>query len=101
MVYKQHKNDTHTSTTSILFSKRQCSHSNEANIQAEYTLLHQREASYRQCTTGYQSPSLYLRLCCVNSNLGQTFTVEKNRIRQYIFCPMVLPNYCPSQGTCI
>ena len=102
IVSKQNKNNTHRQLS--FYSPRDSAATNMKlllKLSILYYISYQGEASFKQCTTGYQSPSLYLRLCCVNSNLGHTFTMEEDRIRQYIFCPLVLPNSCPSQGTCM
>ena len=40
--------------------------------------------------------SLYLRVCCVNSNLGQGVTIKGNGIKQYFLCPKVPHKSCPS-----
>ena len=39
--------------------------------------------------------SLYLKICCNTSNLGETVTVRRVGITQYILCPMILLQYCP------
>ena len=41
--------------------------------------------------------SLYLRVCCEISNLGQTVTIKGNGTK-YILCPKRLPKSCPAQG---
>ena len=46
-------------------------------------------------TTGL---SLYQRVCCVNSNLGRSHTINGNGITQYILCPKVTPKSCPPPG---
>ena len=46
--------------------------------------------------TGYKhEPSLYLRVCCNSSNLGQTITNRGFGINRYILCPKVRPKSCP------
>ena len=55
------------------------------------------EGSYCTASTGYQTePSLYLRVCCLINNLGQSFAFKGNGTRQYIFCLNELVNSCPS-----
>ena len=39
--------------------------------------------------------SLYLRVCCVNSNLGQTVHMRENNSNKHILCPSVRPRSCP------
>ena len=48
------------------------------------------------CSTTGSGLSLYLRVCCVNNNLGQSVTVKGNGITRYILCPKVPPKSCPS-----
>ena len=38
--------------------------------------------------------SLYLRVCCVNSNLGQTVHMRENNSNKHILCPSVRPRSC-------
>ena len=53
-------------------------------------------SSYCMTSTGYQQePSLYLRVCCVNSNLGQTVRMRENNHKKIIVCPSVRPHSCP------
>ena len=62
------------------------------------------EGSYCTASTGYHQPSLYLRVCCVNSNLGQTVRMRENNHKKIITCPSVRPQSCPSNldiYTCI
>ena len=55
------------------------------------------EGSYCTASTGYQTePSLYLRVCCVNSNLGQTVRMRENNCEKIIICPSVRPQTCPT-----
>ena len=58
------------------------------------------EGSYcmsTDCTnTGSGGLSLYLRVCCVVSNLGQSFTISEPGINKYILCPKVRSKLCPS-----
>ena len=55
------------------------------------------EGSYCTASTGYQTePSLYLRVCCVNSNLGQTVHMRENNSSKVILCPSVRPHSCPT-----
>ena len=52
-------------------------------------------SSYCMTSTGYQQePSLYLRVCCVTSNLGQTVRMRENNREKIIVCPSVRPP-CP------
>ncbi|XP_019856153.1 PREDICTED: uncharacterized protein LOC109584756 [Amphimedon queenslandica] len=50
--------------------------------------------------TGYNKhkPSLYIRTCCIISNLGQTVTIRRIGITRYILCPKVRPKSCPSDN---
>ena len=41
--------------------------------------------------------SLYLRVCCNSSNLGQSVTIREPGINRYILCPKVLPKSCPKE----
>ena len=53
-------------------------------------------SSYCMTSTGYQQePSLYLRVCCVTSNLGQTVRMRENNSSKVILCPSVRPHSCP------
>ena len=57
------------------------------------------EGSYCMASTGYKhGPSLYIRVCCNSSNLGQAFSIKETGITQYILCPKVYPKSCP-KGT--
>ena len=59
------------------------------------------EGSYcmaTDCSTTGSGLSLYLRVCCVNSNLGRSHTVKGNGITRYILCPKVRPKSCPPEG---
>ena len=40
--------------------------------------------------------SLYLRVCCIDSNLGQSVTIRDNFNLQFIGCPKEQPKSCPS-----
>ena len=55
--------------------------------------------SSTDCTniTGYGGLSLYLRVCCNSSNLGQSVTITDTGINRYILCPKVLPKSCPGK----
>ena len=57
------------------------------------------EGSYcmsTDCTnTGSGGLSLYLRVCCVVSNLGQSVTIREPGINRYILCPKVRSKLCP------
>ena len=55
------------------------------------------EGSHCMATTSgaQHGLSLYLRVCCVNSNLGQTVHMRENNINKYILCPSVRPCSCP------
>ena len=49
------------------------------------------------CTnTGSGGLSLYLRVCCVIGNLGQSVTIREPGINRYILCPKVQPKLCPT-----
>ena len=54
------------------------------------------EGSYCTVSTGYHQPSLYLRVCCVNSNLGQTVRMKENNREKIIICPSERPQTCPT-----
>ena len=60
------------------------------------------EGSYcmADCTGYKHEPSLYIRICCNSSNLGQTVTIRGIGITRYILCPKVYPKSCP-KGTAI
>ena len=45
--------------------------------------------------------SLYLRVCCVNSNLGQTVHMRENNSNKHILCPSVRPLSCPGKLYCM
>ena len=61
-----------------------------------YSVTVEGEGSYCTASTGYQTePSLYLRVCCVNSNLGQTVRMRENNSSKVILCPLVRPRSCP------
>ena len=42
--------------------------------------------------------SLYLRVCCVNSNLGQGVKMRENNSNKHILCPSVRPRSCPLEA---
>ncbi|XP_019857924.1 PREDICTED: microfibril-associated glycoprotein 4-like [Amphimedon queenslandica] len=47
--------------------------------------------------TGYKHElSLYLRVCCIISNLGQTIRIREGRVKTIVVCPDVRPQACPS-----
>ena len=53
-------------------------------------------SSYCMTSTGYQQePSLYLRVCCVTNNLGQTVHIRENNHKKIIVCPSVRLHSCP------
>ena len=53
-------------------------------------------SSYCMTGTGYQQElSLYLRVCCVTSNLGQTVHMKENNREKIILCPSVRSHSCP------
>ena len=57
------------------------------------------EGSYcmtTDCSTTGAGLSLYLRVCFVNSNLGQTVHTRENNSNKHILCPPVRPHSCPS-----
>ena len=46
--------------------------------------------------------SLYLRVCCVKSNFGQTVRMRKNNSNKHILCPSVRPCSClPGKLHCV
>ena len=47
------------------------------------------------CTGHQHEPSLYLRVCCVTSNLGQTVHMNENNNVKIIVCPSVRLQSCP------
>ena len=56
------------------------------------------EGSYcmtTDCSTTGTGLSLYLRVCCVNNNLGQTVHMRENNSNKHILCPPVRPRSCP------
>ena len=55
------------------------------------------EGSHCMATTSgaQHGLSLYLRVCCVNSNLGQGVHMRENNSNKYILCPSVRPRSCP------
>ena len=60
-------------------------------------LINKGEGSHCMATTsGAQHElSLYLRVCCVNSNLGQGVKIRQDNVNMYILCPSVRPLSCP------
>ena len=56
------------------------------------------EGSHCMATTSgaQHGLSLYLRVCCVNSNLGQTVKMRENNRKKIIICPSVRPLSCPT-----
>ena len=54
------------------------------------------EGSHCMATTSgaQHGPSLYLRVCCVNSNLEQTVHMRENNREKIIICPPVRPHSC-------
>ena len=58
-----------------------------------------KEGSHCMATTtcgAQHGLSLYLRVCCVNSNLGKTVHMRENNSNKHILCPSVRPRSCPS-----
>ena len=54
------------------------------------------EGSYCMASTGYKhEPSLYIRVCCNSSNLGQTIRMREGRMKTVMVCPNVRPQVCP------
>lgn len=47
------------------------------------------------CIPGHE-PSLYLRVCCINTNLGKTVHIRENNHMKIILCPSVKPHSCSS-----
>ena len=60
------------------------------------TIQGEREGCCGTVSTGYHQPPLYLRVCCVNSNLGQTVRMRENNSSKVILCPLVRPRSCPT-----
>ena len=58
------------------------------------------EGSHCMATTSgaQHGLSLYLRVCCVNSNLGQTVHMRENNREKIIICTPVIPHSCPTPG---
>ena len=58
------------------------------------------EGSYcmADCTGYKHEPSLYIRVCCNSSNLGQTIHMREGRMKTVIVCPNVRPQACPPLG---
>ena len=48
-------------------------------------------------TTGTEQ-SLYLRVCCVNSNLGQTVQIRESNRKKIIVCPSIRLRLCSALG---
>ena len=61
------------------------------------------EGSHCMATTcgAQHGLSLYLRVCCVNSNLGQTVHMRENNSNKHILCPSVRPLSCPGKLYCV
>ena len=61
------------------------------------------EGSHCMATTcgAQHGLSLYLRVCCVNSNLGQTVKMRENNSNKHILCPSVRPRSCPGKLYCV
>ena len=55
------------------------------------------EGSHCMATTSgaQHGLSLYLRVCCVNSNLEKTVHMRENNREKIIICPPVKPHSCP------
>ena len=55
------------------------------------------EGSYcmADCTGYKHEPSLYIRTCCIISNLGQTIRMREGRMKTIVMCPNVRPQDCP------
>ena len=58
------------------------------------------KGSYCMATTSgaQHGLSLYLRVCCVNNNLGRTVHMRENNHEKIIVCPSVKPISCPPLG---
>ena len=58
------------------------------------------EGSHCMATTSGAQHGLlhYLRVCCVNSNLGQTVHMRENNREKIIICPSAKPHSCPPPG---
>ena len=56
------------------------------------------EGSHCMATTSGALISLYQRVCCVNSNLGQTFHMRVNNREKIIICNPVKPYSCTPSG---
>ena len=61
------------------------------------------EGSHCMATTSgaQHGLSLYLRVCCVNSNLGKTVHMRENNSNNHILCPSVRPLSCPGTLYCV
>lgn len=56
----------------------------------------QEEGSYCMTTNGTGTGlSPYLKVCCVNSNLGQTVEMRGSNHKKLIICPSVRLHSCP------
>ena len=54
------------------------------------------EGSYSIASAGYKhEPSLYIRVCCIISNLGQTIRKREGILKTVMVCPNVRPQACP------
>uniref|UniRef100_A0A1X7THU9 Fibrinogen C-terminal domain-containing protein n=1 Tax=Amphimedon queenslandica TaxID=400682 RepID=A0A1X7THU9_AMPQE len=62
----------------------------------EIVTIDEGEGSYcmADCTGYNHELSLYLRTCCIISNLGWAFSIKETGIKQHIFCPNVYPKSC-------
>ena len=56
------------------------------------------EGSHCMATTSGALISLYQRVCCVSSNLGQAVHMKENSREKIIICPPVKPHSCPPSG---
>uniref|UniRef100_A0A1X7UL16 Sushi domain-containing protein n=1 Tax=Amphimedon queenslandica TaxID=400682 RepID=A0A1X7UL16_AMPQE len=54
------------------------------------------EGEGSNCMARYKhEPSLYIRICCNSSNLGQTIRMREGTVKTIILCPIVKPQSCP------
>ena len=60
-------------------------------------MIDEGEGSYcmADCTGYKHEPSLYIRVCCNSSNLGQTIRLREGRMKTVMVCPNVRPQVCP------
>ena len=63
-------------------------------------MIDEGEGSYcmADCTEYEHEPSLYIRTCCITSNLGQTIRMREGRVKTVMVCPDVRPQACPPLG---